>query len=114
MPLTPVSKDAFAIAATCEETKKPFAITVDLKGGKLKFVWAFKIDRDKAHREHFDSHHVNGAVCYDEHFPGCPHCHAKQFWFCSCGNVVCWHGQEKVSCPACGFSGRLEKVSSIS
>ena len=38
--------------AVCEEVKKPFGITVDYVGPRqYKFVWAFKIDKDKAHRE---------------------------------------------------------------
>ena len=34
--------------AVCEETKKPFGITVDYVGSRrYKFVWAFKIDKEK-------------------------------------------------------------------
>ena len=113
MAITPVSKKAFATLAACEETKKPFAITVDPNGRELKFVWAFKIDRAKAHRERFDARHVQGAVTYDKNFPGCPYCHSNQFWICSCGTVVCWHGQERVTCPNCGYTGGLEFVESI-
>ena len=112
--ITPVSKEAFAIMGACEETKKSFAITVDPKGRELKFVWAFKIDRAKAHKEHFDAHYVNGTVTYDNNFPGCPHCHTHQFWFCKCGTVVCWHGQKQVTCPNCGYTGGLQMVESIS
>lgn len=113
MALTPVSKEAFATLAACEETRKPFAITVDPNGRKLKFVWAFRIDRAKAHRERFDTSRVQGDITYDENFPGCPYCHSKQFWICSCGTVVCWHGQEKVTCPNCGYTGGLTFVDSI-
>jgi hypothetical protein len=111
--ITPVSKEAFAIMGACEETKKSFAITVDPKGRELKFVWAFKIDRAKAHKERFDAHHVNGTVTYDKNFPGCPHCHTHQFWLCQCGTMVCWHGQKRVTCPVCGYTGGLEMVSSV-
>ena len=58
MAITPITKEAFAVLAMCEETKKPFGITIDPKGQTLKFVWAFKIDKEKAHREHFDSQKV--------------------------------------------------------
>ena len=44
MDITPISKEAFAVLAECEETKKPFGITIDPKGSDLHFVWAFKID----------------------------------------------------------------------
>lgn len=44
MDITKISNEAFAILAECEETKKPFGITVDPYRGAMKFVWAFKID----------------------------------------------------------------------
>ena len=38
--------------AACERTKQPFGITVDkICSGQYKFVWAFKIDKEKAQRE---------------------------------------------------------------
>lgn len=114
MAITPVSKEAFATLAACEETKKPFAITIDPKGRNLNFVWAFKIDREKAHKERFDTHHVSGAILYDKNFPGCPYCHARDFYICgNCGTVVCWHGQERVTCPSCGNIGSIQMVDSI-
>ena len=113
MALTPVSKEAFATLAACEETRKPFAITVDPNGRKLKFVWAFRIDRAKAHRERFDTSRVQGDITYDENFPGCPYCHSKQFWICSCGSLNCWHGQKNAKCPVCGVTGTLEYTNSL-
>lgn len=114
MAITPVSKEAFAIFATCEETKKPYGITVDPVLGRLKFVWAFKIDKAKAHREGFDGKHVNGAIILDDNFPGCPHCGEKRFYICgSCGVVVCWHGQERVACPNCKKTGTLKTAESF-
>ena len=29
MDITPISKEAFAVLAECEETRKPFGITID-------------------------------------------------------------------------------------
>ncbi|WP_338337434.1 hypothetical protein [Marseilla massiliensis] len=53
--MTTLSDKAFAIMAVCEETKQPFGITVDyISPRKYKFVWAFKIDKDKARREGYD------------------------------------------------------------
>ena len=53
--MTTLSDKAFAIMAVCEETKRPFGITVDyISPRKYKFVWAFKIDKDKARREGYD------------------------------------------------------------
>ena len=61
--MTRLSDKAFAIMAICEKTKKPFGITVDYIGPRrYKFVWAFKIDKDKAHREGYDKHTVTGCV----------------------------------------------------
>jgi len=114
MAITPVSKEAFAVLAACEETKKSFGITIDPKGRDLKFVWAFKIDREKAHKEKFDSHHVKGAIRLDDNFPGCPYCHSKNFYLCgNCGAVVCYHGQKSVTCPLCGNVGEVQYVESI-
>lgn len=114
MAITPITKEAFAVLAMCEETKKPFGITIDPKGKTLKFVWAFKIDKEKAHREHFDSQKVRGSIVLDDNFQGCPHCHSKHFYICSgCGTISCYHGQRHVTCPSCCASGEIQAVESI-
>lgn len=114
MDITPISNEAFAILAECEETKKPFGITVDPRRGDLKFVWAFKIDKAKAHREGFDGVKVQGAISLDSNFPGCPHCGSKRFYICdNCKTVVCWHGQERVTCPHCHQSGTIYRAESF-
>ena len=47
-----LSERAFAIMAVCEETKQYFGITVDEDGwDQYRFVWAFKIDKEKGKRE---------------------------------------------------------------
>ena len=64
--MTGLSDKAFATMAVCKETKRPFGITVDYIGPRhYKFVWAFKIDKDKAHREGYDEHTVTGSVELD-------------------------------------------------
>lgn len=113
MAITPISSKAFVTLAACEETWKSFAVTVDPYGRDLRFIWAFKIDRAKAHREHFDANHVSGQVSFDGNINGCPYCHTRKFWICNCGTVVCWHGQERVTCPVYGLSGELESVETI-
>ena len=119
MDITPISKKAFVTLAACEKTKNSFAITVDPKGGslfhrpELKFVWAFKIDKEKAHRERFDANHVKGMITFDDNYPGCPYCQTKLVWICSCGTVVCWHGQKIATCPNCKWSGELEYADSF-
>ena len=89
--MTNLSNDAFAIIAQCPEAgNKCFGITVDSLGiNKFKFVWAFKIDKDKAKREGYDIKKVHGSVELDEDYPGCPYCHSKKFLFCSCGTILC-------------------------
>ena len=72
-----LSKEAFAIMAMCEETKKPFGITVNPQNGCYAFTWAFKINPDQAKREGYDKTSVRGAVMYDPDFNGCPHNNKK-------------------------------------
>lgn len=112
--MTFLSDDAFAIMAVCPETNKSYGITVDyLSANKFKFVWAFKVDREKARREGYDTKHVHGAVELDREYPGCPYCKSKRFIFCGCGAVICWHGQNIVQCPSCGAKGEVTSVSSV-
>ena len=65
MDITRLSNEAFAILAQCEETEKSFGITVAPQGNNLKFIWTFKIDKAKAHREGFDGINVHGAIILD-------------------------------------------------
>lgn len=103
-----LSRKAFAVMAMCEETKKHFGITVDPRGGAYALVWSFKINPSQAKREGYDKTHVHGAVTVDDDFNGCPYCSTNRFYACNCcGKIVCYHGQEAVVCPNCGFSGRL-------
>lgn len=112
--MTTLSDKAFAIMALCEETKQPFGITVDyISPRKYKFVWAFKIDKDKARREGYDDNKVTGSVELAPDYPGCPYCGSKQFYICSCGKIVCYHGEKVVTCPACGQRGELTEVCEI-
>ena len=114
MNITPISNEAFAVLAECEETRKPFGITIDPKGQILNFVWAFKIDRSKAKREGFTEKSVNGSISLDANFNGCPHCGSKQFYVCgNCKTVVCWHGQERVTCPHCHMTGTIYRAESF-
>jgi hypothetical protein len=112
--MTPISEKAFAVMAICPETHKSYGISVDYEATKrYKFVWAFQIDAAKAHREGYDVQSVHGSIDIDTEFPGCPYCHAKQFVFCSCGAVICWHGQRVVTCPKCGASGEVTSAEEI-
>lgn len=112
--MTKLSEKAFAIMAFCPKKKKSYGITVDEVGcNAYKFIWSFPIDKDKAHREGYDSKSVHGCVEMDVDYPGCPYCHSKQYIFCSCGSVMCWHGQKVVTCSKCGQSGVVTMASSF-
>lgn len=110
-----LSNEAFAVMAACEKTKDCYGITVDkVKNGIFKFVWAFKIDKDKAKREGYDTTNVKGSVIFDENFPGCPFCGEKRHVVCSsCGKFFCYHGQKHVTCPNCGASGDIVSVEQV-
>jgi RNA polymerase subunit RPABC4/transcription elongation factor Spt4 len=112
--MSKLSKGAFAVMAMCEETKKHFGITVDPRDGKYAFCWSFKINPDQAKREGYDKTHVHGAVVYDKDFNGCPYCGAREFFVCGrCGKIVCYHGQEKVTCPNCGLSSTVSESEAV-
>ena len=110
--MTMLSNEAFAVMATCERTKQFFGITVDkICSGQYKFVWAFKIDREKAQREGYDQTNVKGNVTLDAEYPGCPYCEEKAFYTCGqCGSIVCWHGEKEVTCPKCGNRGTITEA----
>ncbi len=105
--LTPVSKDAFVIMATCSKTRKSYGITVDPIGrNRYRLVWTFKIDKAKASRENFDKTSVHGELENDENFPGCPYCGCNGHFFCNCGAVTC-NDKDYFRCPSCGWQGEV-------
>ena len=109
-----LSDEAFAVMAVCGRTKKPFGMTVDKDGPRrYRLVWAFKVDKDKARREGYDQQTITGNVSVDPEFPGCPYCKCKDFFTCRCGAIVCYHGQEVVTCPECGYSGKLSYAEEV-
>ncbi len=112
--MTKLSEKAFAIMAVCPETKKFYGITVDeVRRNAYKFVWAFPIDKEKAHREGYDSTNVHGSIELDSDYPGCPYCKSKHFIFCSCGAVMCWQGQRVVKATNCGEAVEVTMASSF-
>lgn len=103
-----ISKEAFVVIGHCPEAKKIYGITVDrLRYGQYSFIWAFKLDKEKAKHEGFGETSVNGSVTDDDEYPGCPYCGSKNKVICSCGAVICYHGQKVVTCPNCGMSGEV-------
>lgn len=112
--ITKISRNAFVVLAMCNEAKKTYGITVDKFSDKYSLIWAFKINKDKAHKEGFDSTSVNGQINIDINYPGCPYCGSKNFYVCgNCNSIVCYHGENYVTCPACGFGGEIVQVSTV-
>ena len=113
--MTTLSNEAFAVMAACERTKQPFGITVDkICSGQYKFVWAFKIDKEKAQREGYGRTKVKGNIILDTEYPGCPYCGEKRHIVCSsCNKFFCYHGQEHVTCLNCGTSGNVVSVEQV-
>lgn len=113
--MTPVSKEAFAVTATCPDSGQCYGITVDKAArNAYRFIWAFRIDRERAKREKYDTHTVKGSVDTDAEYPGCPYCGSKQVLFCHCGAIICWKGQSRMTCPQCGRSGTITQVEAVS
>lgn len=103
-----LSNNAFAVMAMCTKNNEHFGITVDPREGSYTFCWGFKIKKEQAKREGYDSKSVHGAINYDKEFNGCPYCNAKTFYICGrCGKIVCYNGEEYVTCPNCGSIGTV-------
>lgn len=110
-----LSNQAFAVMAACERSKETFGITVDSCGNNsYRFIWSFKIRKEIAKQEGYDSTNVTGNIENDEEFPGCPYCKAKLMWLCgTCKKWNCWHEQNHVTCAHCGTSGECSVADSF-
>lgn len=109
-----LSDEAFAVVAGCPKVKQLYGITVNRCGYNYRLMWSFKISKEAAKREGYDKKTVKGAIDYDADYPGCPYCGSKQFYVCgNCGKLVCYYGEEKVTCPMCGYSSGVQMVEEI-
>ena len=110
-----LGKDAFAVLGQCEETKELFGITVDPDSmGHMRFVWSFKLKPQTAGREGFAGYQMRGSIFHDENFPGCPYCGVHEFYICNrCQTIVCYHGQQHITCPHCQNSGQIQAQDSF-
>ena len=111
--ITRLRKDAFAVSAYCGKYRKPFGMTVNPGCGGGTFVWAFPMKEGQAKREGYESRSVSGTITNAPEFNGCPHCGAKNFWFCGCGAIVCFDGKMTQTCPKCGWHGKLVYLESV-
>lgn len=104
--MSKLSKNAFAVMAMCPKSKEYYGITVDPRNKSYAFCWAFKIKKEQAVREGYDSESVSGSIIFDSDYNGCPYCGTKNFYMCNCcGKIVCYDGREYVTCPNCGNGG---------
>jgi len=71
-------------------------------------TWAFEIRRSSAQREGYSQQTLNGVFSLTDQYPGCPHCHDKSIFQCTCGCVNCWDGNERV--VRCGGCGRTNPI----
>lgn len=112
--MSKLSKDAFAVMAICAKINEHFGITVDPRKGTYTFCWGFKMKKERARKEGYDATTVRGAIDYDPEFNGCPYCGAKRFYICNqCGKIVCYDGEEYVTCPNCGGGGIVRVAESF-
>jgi hypothetical protein len=98
------------VSARCSGDGECFGIRLESRSaGTWSATWAFAIKAERAKREGYGSTVVKGAFDLPEEYPGCPHCHAKSLFVCSCGQVACWSGSgSAVMCPACHKRGNVE------
>lgn len=110
-----LTNKAFVTTAMCSRSKQLFGITVDeLCRGQYTFVWSFKLNEKRAQNEGFDKHSVKGGISFENDFPGCPYCGAKNFVFCGkCGSISCYHGEGTTTCLKCGYTSRVETTESF-
>lgn len=103
-------RDDMVVMATCQQSGKPYGITVERRGRDFHFVWAFKLSASSAKKEGFDRNKVSGNIFDAAEFPGCPHCGAETWFQCGkCGKFVCNRSNSTYGkCPSCGNEGSIE------
>ena len=106
---------AVVALSKCSKIKKIYGIRFEKIGRDWRYTWAFPIQEKAARKEDYDKTKITGALIQGEEYPGCPHCGAKSFFYCSCGKLNCWDGKSNVvTCNWCGTTGELrEGIDSI-
>lgn len=104
------------IMARCRHSGQGFGIRFEEKS-RSQWVgdWAFPVKEQVAKKEGYDRSEIRGTFSFDEAYPGCPHCGAKDLFKCHCSKVACWDGESRtVVCPWCKAKCRLtEQVRSL-
>lgn len=98
------------VMAWCQQSRKPFGITAEIRNREIDFKWAFKMSESTSSKEGFDRTRVSGNIFTTADYPGCPHCGAKSWYQCSNGHFVCMESGKTgwVKCPKCGVEGELK------
>jgi primosomal protein N' len=99
------------VLARCSQNHQLYGMRMEEKlSGQWMADWAFIIKEITAKKEGYDRTVIHGSFSKYQTFPGCPHCHALNFFQCgSCKKVTCWNGESRnVVCAWCGNEGKLE------
>lgn len=106
---------AVVALSRCAKTKKMYGIRFARTGRDWEYTWAFPIQEKAALNEDYDKTTITGTLIQGEEYPGCPHCKAKSFFYCSCGKLNCWNEKSRrVTCAWCNGTGTLSgSISSI-
>ena len=77
--------------ARCNQTKQNFGIRFEEKQkGQWTADWTFAVKETYAKKEGYGHNTIAGTFILDSAYPGCPYCHIKGLFKCSCGKVNCW------------------------
>ena len=93
----------------CIRDKQTFGIRFEEQSrGQWVTNWAFAIPEASAKKEGYDRVEIKGSFCFDDTYPGCPHCGAGGIIRCNCERVSCWDGKRKTfTCAWCGITGEV-------
>jgi hypothetical protein len=104
-----MERNIVIVMSRCTQFKAGFGIRLERQAAKQwQATWAFAIKEGVAKKEGYDKSQITGNFSLATSYPGCPHCQARGFFKCGCGNVACWNRENRtVICPWCGQRGEL-------
>jgi hypothetical protein len=102
-------RNVVIVMGRCSRLRQGYGIRFERRQpNKWVATWAFAIKDHVAKREGYEKSTMAGSFVFDDAFPGCPHCSARSFFRCNCGQLGCWDGSARaIVCPSCGQSGEL-------
>lgn len=105
------------VMSRCNRDKGSFGIRLEeVTHNRWVADWVFAIKEEIAKKEGYTQREVAGTFALHNTYPGCPYCHAKSIFRCSCGKVNCWDGETHlVPCAWCEalteIGGTIESLS---